>query len=37
MKQSKKVVTIFDKGKAVEGMGVDQKPLYEGARDPKAF
>ena len=37
MMQSKKVVTIFDKAKAVEGRDFDEKPSYEGAKDPKAF
>ena len=30
-------MTIFDKTKAVEGMAVDQKPSYEGAKDPQSF
>ena len=36
---SKKVVIIFDKTKAVEGMDVDQKPSYEGTAPqvPKAL
>ena len=28
---------IFDKAKAVEGMDVDPRPLYEGAKNRKAL